>query len=536
MAGTFTDHIGGPGLSLKVPLRNYLGVTISEGDKIDFCSYGTYDYFSDKFQDFDIKNEHMEKLKLLQSKLSSHFGRPVGLQVGVLNELPRKNGLNNPGTNSANLAATYLLITEQITKDDLTGFQRNSETLEKSKIELIKSIAKEFHSAWLSRPTSGFGVSCSLHEPSMLQVYLPESRYPIHSLNAIYHKADYQEVPFDMIVIGTSDRNDIDFSLKKYDEIEDIFSVTSSDLERFYGAFGLVNDKYTDFNSQIIKSYFNSINETGVASIITMGKYLENSNTLNQEHCFAALNNSFDLLNILGKNFNRKNKVASFIKKYFHEMVSDMPNAITTGITNNLILFVPREHFRAHLVDMIAYLKTKLDFEITYPYVSWCDGYEESGTILEKWQELGLEPNRMPGNTLYSYALRPLGDKIQIAAPDHREDIENEYDIVLDEENKKMFIGGARITSKDLPTVSATLVMLEKIICSGDLSVEDSDLPRQSYFYDRNELQSKIISPLRQLVEQKTSKHLNIRVTGTIASYKVSLYPSDLSICYLKRK
>lgn len=70
LAGTFTDHVGGPALHQKIPLRNYLGISIIEGDAIIFDNYGTFDYYTEHFVSLDLKREYIDKIKNLQKKIS----------------------------------------------------------------------------------------------------------------------------------------------------------------------------------------------------------------------------------------------------------------------------------------------------------------------------------------------------------------------------------------------------------------------------------------------------------------------------------
>ena len=535
LTGTFTDHIGGPGLHQKVPLRNYLGLRIVEGAEITFESYGTYDYFTNSFVNFDIKREHIDKLKILQRMISEKLGKKIGLKAGVLNELPRRTGLNNPGSNAANLTVSYLLLTNQIEENDLIEFQNNSSSMLEEKRELIKETARYFHSLWLGRNSAGFGVLSNMVSSSDILVYNPKAKFPVLPLRDIFKQEMVGELPFDVVIIGTSDRYDIDFSLKTYDEVGDLFSITDQDVIKFEEAFMIDETRAKNFSVKLRKSYFEALSETGLASVIVLGKFIENPSIENQKICLQVLNSSSEMINIFGQNFSRKDIVHSFIKKYFHDVHPDMPFALTTGITNNLLLITPRESMRNSLDGLISYVSRKINFDISMPLISWIDENDDDGVIVEKWSLNGIKPNYLPNNCLYLFGVKELETSVSVMAIDNREGLESQFDLLFDEDDKKIYVNGNKVTSKELPTVAATISLFGQLLESDNFTVSSNYLPAQSYFADRNELQSKILSPLKLFIKKELHKHLSLKISGTLAEYSVCLYSSDISIGFIRR-
>ncbi len=527
--------MGGPGLHQKVPLRNYLGLTLIDKEEIVFENFGTYDSFSGSFVLFDVKQEHIDKLKTLQTMISDTLGKKIGLKVGILNELPRRTGLNNPGTNAANLSVAYLLLTGQIELSDLKDFQNISATLETDKRDLLVSVAKRFHSIWLGRKSAGFGVLANMVSFPDILVYNPRANYPVLPLRNIFKPEVAGELPFDIVIIGTSDRYDIDFSLRRYDEVGDLFSISDSDVKQFEEAFKIDEPRAKNFSVELRKSYFQAVSETGLAAAIVAGKFIENPNIENQKLCLQVFNSSYDMINLFGQNFSRKEKVHSFIRKYFHEVQPDIPFALTTGITNNLILVTPKDSTREYLDKLIEYVNSKISFEISLPFISWLDENDEEGVVVEKWDKIRLQPTYLPSGCLYLYSLAVMETNVSLVAIDNRETLETEYDILLDEDDKRIYVNGKRVTSRELPTVAATINLFTCLFSASDLTVSSFDLPDQSYFIDRNELQSKIVSPLKIYVEKTLGKHLNLKISGNIADYKVTLFSSDLKIGLIKR-
>lgn len=537
LSGAFSHQYGGIGLHYKIPLRNYIGIKFNSTKELGFKHFGTYDVFKKKFVSNLPLDGLDDKLNYFWKRYKEHIGRDVGLEIGILNEIPRRHGLNNPGVNAANLAIAYLLLSGQIDEKILSQYGKNSDIISKEKSDLIERVTKEFHVQWIGPNNSGFGALACLKDTSAPLVYQMKENPVIRPLDEIFQFSASKEAPYDIIVIGTADRSDIDFRLQSYDQIPSIFSFDEGDVDKLKKA-GFVFNGLRDFNDNyIVQQYRKAIDASAFASTIFMGDFLQEQSDTNQNKFFHSLNNSYNSLSLVDDNFSRKTKISVYIQEYFYSNFPDIPFALTTSIANHIVLFVVKEHFRNHLSELMNHLESKINFSVSYPYVSWQDGVEKNGLIIEQWESRGISSNYFPSNSLYLKILSLLASTPEIKSLDTKEDLADEnFDIVFNEEDKKVIIKGQKLTSKDLPSIPATNLLIDTLLSKYDLIVNSNELPEQSYFQDRNELQSKIISPLRELTEKYLGKTLNIKITGEITEFKVSLLPSNLSIALLKRK
>lgn len=537
LSGAFSHQYGGLGLHYKIPLRNYLGIKPNNTQKLSYKHFGTYDILKKEFVSNAPLDGLEEKLNYFWERYKEYSGENIGIEVGIFNEIPRRHGLNSPGVNAANLAIAFLLLTGQIDEKILSQYQKSDEIIPKDKSDLIEKITKEFHERWIGPNNSGFGALACLKDTSAPIVYQMNERPIIKPLDEIFQFSESKETPYDIIVIGTADRSDIDFRLHSYDHVPDTFLFDKKDISNLRNT-GFVFNTLKEFdNNYVTDQYRRAIDASAIASTIFMGHFLKDDSDTNQNKFFHSLNNSYNSLGLIDDKFSRKAKVSVFIQEFFYTNLPDIPFALTTSIANNLVLFVLKEHFRNNLNKLIDHLKNKLNFAISYPYISWRDGIEKNGLVIEQWEDHGISSGYFPDNSLYLKILNSLDSTSEVRYVDTKESLINaNFDIIFNKDDKKVLIKGQKLTSKDLPSIPATNQLIDILLSKCDLIVDSIELPKQSYFQDRNELQSKIVSPLKELTEKYLGKTLNIKITGEITKFKVSLLPSNLSIALLKRK
>jgi len=531
LAGAFSHQFGGIGIHQRIPLRNLIGIRkTNKSNEIEVEFHSTYDTFEKAFLPQKIDHDIKGKIDYLKNKLKENNIR-FGLKIGLLNEIPRRCGLNNPGVNAANLAMVFLYLTGKVNQKILNDFENNC--LDQENKDLIIQTVKEFHQVFIGPNNSGFGALSCFFNTSFPIVYQTKNDIVIRALNEIFPNSS-KSSPFDITIIGTSDRSEIDFTLSKYDHISESVAVDQNYLDKIRAADFQIEDKKTE-KFCVLDSYRQAINASSISCLSSLGESFENANTEKLNACLESFNNAFNSLNLVGSNFKRKNKVADFIKYYFDKNLPDTPYALTTSIANNLILLTIREHMKPHLRNLKKFLDESLDFEISWPYVSWIDENDDKGLKIEQSYLENIYCDKLPQNSLILKELDKLEDTIDTNSINSKEEVIGQFDLLLDGDDKKIYIGKKKIDSKSLPTSARTIELLDLLFSSEEMSLKNNKLPDISYFADRNELQSKIISPLKILIESELSVILNLKISGTITDFSVSLFPSNIKIGLIKR-
>ena len=108
--------------------------------------------------------------------------------------------------------------------------------------------------------------------------------------------------------------------------------------------------------------------------------------------------------------------------------------------------------------------------------------------------------------------------------------------ILLDTINKKIFINGEKLNSKDLLSQNATVDVLSLLLENLWKEIESSSLPRSGYSKNKNEMVWKIIIPLLKLIEQKLGYHLPLICKGNTQEFYLKLDKPEIDIFVLKKR
>lgn len=202
LAGAQANNYVGIALQQTIPLRNYVGIKPSAQPGINIVSHGTYDIFLEEFCDDAESVASFKRLidyfHVIKEDL---YEGSEGLEIGILQEIPRRHGLNTPGVFSLCIACLESLLKGQ---NSLTN---TNSTL----IRNIEERAIKIHEAWLSRKTYGFGALASSLGSDWPIIFQPSKTGSLYRKISSLSNNKIGSVPYDITIIGTTDRSSIDF-------------------------------------------------------------------------------------------------------------------------------------------------------------------------------------------------------------------------------------------------------------------------------------------------------------------------------------
>jgi hypothetical protein len=105
----------------------------------------------------------------------------------------------------------------------------------------------------------------------------------------------------------------------------------------------------------------------------------------------------------------------------------------------------------------------------------------------------------------------------------------------LDTLHNKIYLDGEKLTSQDLHSQSATIEIMKYLMQHLGKDIPNKELPLSSYSKNKNEMVSKIVIPLLDLVEKKTKKKLPLICKGSLYDFYMKLNPSDIEIAIISR-
>ncbi|MBI4143233.1 hypothetical protein HY480_05155 [Candidatus Uhrbacteria bacterium] len=172
-------------------------------------------------------------------------------------------------------------------------------------------------------------------------------------------------------------------------------------------------------------------------------------------------------------------------------------------------------------------------------YASWCDGAPASdGVRVHQYLASGLRSAYVNGSTV---AVRvhehgqPTG--VLLHSDEQWEQERASYDIVLDQQENRIYVRGTPLDSTELHTTKQTIELLRKLLTDARKhTFTPDDLPPSSYREDRNQLESKVVRPFKSAVERRTGHPFELRVTGGLRrDYSLIFTPNGHRIAWVER-
>ena len=222
------------------------------------------------------------------------------------------------------------------------------------------------------------------------------------------------------------------------------------------------------------------------------------------------------------------------IKKNYNYEVAAKP--LGAGGGGDILLVAPVCILETHLPEVFKHLKSIFNKNLYLDYASWLDGYEEEGVRVEQHLAEGIKSKFISEGTvsLRRWKGEPTSEA-ELSSLDELEKERKDIDLLIDIPENKIYIKGEKLTSKQLHSASATIEILKVLLENIGKSISNKKLPESSYSSDRNEMQSKIVTPLTKIIKQKTGKKLPLKVTGGLIDFYIKLDKSDLDIRILEK-
>ncbi len=165
-------------------------------------------------------------------------------------------------------------------------------------------------------------------------------------------------------------------------------------------------------------------------------------------------------------------------------------------------------------------------------YSNFSDGIAHKGLIIEQYIGNEVFSKHFIGNSweLQDYTgKRTIGDFNCLVNKE-------EYDLILDVFNGKIYHKGQKLTSQDLSSQSTTIELVKLLFSSPTKEILNKDMSSSSYSKNKNEMTSKIIVPLERWVKDTIGKDCIIKASGSLSEYSIYIKYNSLRIAFLDKK
>lgn len=241
-------------------------------------------------------------------------------------------------------------------------------------------------------------------------------------------------------------------------------------------------------------------------------------------------------LNSLGLCDREVDDVAHELRKALPPAVRDRVGVKLTGTGKGggLVFAGPTGALRDLLGPFVKELHSGGLHSAVVEYASWLDGYEQNGLRIEQCVREQLLSASLGSEYIKAVSLEGNGKpKTRFISEVDIPLLVDSYDLVALVRTKRLYIAGDQIKGKDgLHSATYTAKLLSSLLNSSQLKLQSRQFPTgHSYSNESFELQGKIVGPLKRIVQQRTGKTLNLKVSTTQKKVYLELAPSAVTIC-----
>lgn len=573
---------GGIGVTEKIPLRVYVGIERREEKNLLFGDYITYVPHQQRFENFTHNTVYEEKFLRLINDLRTGLASSIDGKIHILSEVPRGAGLNQSGAVNIALSTLLGLETSMITQEKVSELtQAKTPDIQSDPLfNYLFRFAWKLEACAHSDIGSGAGPYTAFFESSSPMVFYSERR------QGIYSSHPYARFP-----------SDVEGHYEIFDTIEyagyrlkDLFGWRGNPVWPIdYGLIYLGQQKHStailgpmrtikasldrledftveyfrDFPSKLrnvdppLYSMTQSNNHRGFWEksinflLILSGKAVDDLKKLIENGTEQALTEFCDTVNLQEKvmKFFTKGVVTNEERDILHQVTHAIALKANNGLRSikflpdraagggDLLFVAPEGYLQDHIDELQMLLKTNVSPLVRVDYTSWIDGVETAGVRVEQNLTMKQFSDFITHGTMH------VAEWKNEPRPTHRvysheafEKTKKHMDLLLDELEHKILVNGQPLTSKDIKSAKATIEILKVLLENLGEDVPAMRLPESAYI-ERNEMQSKIISPLAASFKRITGKHLPLSLHGGLRkNFVIKLDKSDLTIGVLERK
>jgi hypothetical protein len=568
----FSKRYKGISIKQKLPFKTYIGIESTNSSGIEFGTLQQYEPAFDKFEENSFESSFYlipEVLKYLDIKKSNILGKiPSGGRIHCLTELSPNHGCGFVGNFSALFSCLIYILSEQLSEEELSRW-KNFSTMDllNDRDFLFNEI---FYTAWdidyilKSGDSGGSGPFTSLIPGAYPIITFPAKtvrsrNFSIHKdggfsgiskvpfwgyrLNDIYK--DLPPVPLWPIDMGVvfsgkpfiSERisQKLDSDINQYEDFKAYFKhLFRTDIEKT----ALFPDFYENciLTEQKVVNKFHDL--FGVISLVIMRNLHQ---LLLHGYDESEIESFIGIMNKRHFASNMLDEVSPYIREFFLKLNSMLLQGkafSNVGLfnTNNVMLgggvsFVTYPQLnRMSLLTVFEEMKQHFS-NMSVDYISWLDGYGESGVKVEQNLDGKKYSEFIDGSSVALKTYSKLKDYKTIIGWKSIETLGIDYDILCNLIDNSITVGGKVLSGKELHSKTATLAVLSRLLEKRNEEVSSQDFPRSSYSSNKNEMQGKIVLPLLKIIKERTHKDLGLSCSGSNTKFYLKLAPeNDLKI------
>lgn len=563
---------GGIGVVAKLPFRLYLGIEPTTAGRVKFGPTFYYLPEKDIFSKWETSRCSPIFLKVLEN-FSLQNNKKVNARLWALCEMPWYRGLNIDSIYAISCATAWHLYLKLISSKKIKELvSRPSFNLYESEIfkkifqlamtleAIIGHVLPDGHLAFAALIKSKYPVIFFREKDPILfdqfkdfGIEHPSSYYNIFK-ELFYQGLRMEEIfpfepnpfwPIDMALIFSGEEFDSRaiFPVRKAlkSKLEEEAKFSKENLEKLIpkifrerlgflkimkgisaissgmNLFKIYRSCSVVHSITVFKSLYDLFQYKGTPSIL---REFVDAQNLNQ-----------DILRILGLSPFVIDRVCTIIREVG-------ANLTETGIATRLVgpggggcimVFGPLNSLDSILTTALPLIKKNTPKTVHCHWASWCDGnFELGGIKVEQNIEEGIYPDFVEHKSLAVKILKRGEKLVMFFTPEKWKKDKKKFDLLLNAKERRIYVRGRLLTSSNIHSARQTIEVFKALFNKKVMVIKGSDLPRSCYRQDRNQMESKVIRPLRKIFKKITGRELGLEIYGGVASnYEIKFKPSS---------
>ncbi|MBU0707991.1 hypothetical protein KKG41_06495, partial [Patescibacteria group bacterium] len=271
----------------------------------------------------------------------------------------------------------------------------------------------------------------------------------------------------------------------------------------------------------------------GLKNMFELGKSEKSTTQL-----FHVINIFQLALRILNRSTSQINEICHYLKTHTRKkMGAPHIGAKLTGAGcgGDVLVATTGEQPEKALQEEVTTLRKKLKANIWLDYSSHRDGLEERGVIIEQSLKDKIYSSVISQGSVLLERISKEGSTMVTYTSEQFDKKKNTIPLLIDINSNTILIKGKKLTSKEIKSAKTTIKILMILLNRIGHKVAKSELPDSSYTSDRNEIQSKIVTPLLTTLKKSLNKSLPLKIEGSIRDYTICLKTIPFDIYLLKK-
>ncbi|MFH1088290.1 MAG: hypothetical protein V1719_00405, partial [Patescibacteria group bacterium] len=508
-AGEHGILYGGLGVVQHIPLRSYMGLKPNSVNCFRLVGFKSYIPSRSQFENINFGIYDFSQMnELLTAEKNKITTKEIGFDIYGVSEIPISCGLNAIGASSAALAMAFFIALGELTHEEIKSWQNIPPS------QLCKYATKfdrVFRLAWKINVIL-HGKACSTIRTFAPLVY---SSLPIFSgSNRIHNQTNaaegvdhtaywaggFAEIvntknivnwPIDIAIIYSGEKRPTGFLANTTEEtrvsLETVSQEIQSQIKNLSNATPdtpfLCN---ISMENMLWFNYWNAMFTISLEIFYALRQvFATATGGDNVGHLLRAIRKHNHGLRLMNLTSLWTQQVILAMKNYsrHHGQMTAGIKLIGGGQSGDILFVTPFNEMRDHITDMIEQIKHEDPTKpVHLDYASWQDGLEPEGAKLEQDLQKQIYSQWISTGTYRLVKLDQTG-KLHHAliSVEERNKIKKQAPILLDKTEKRIYICGQKLTSKELKSTSATIEIVDFLLPRAGQEVRNNHLPKSIY-------------------------------------------------------